>query len=129
MAATRRASSVKGLRTLAQRLPLLSIMTAQHGGAALLKTPYLCQRPQKHLRVPGVAGNNVPIERGTQTDRIGGKQELATALERNERTRLPSGMAGQGDQHNAPVTEEVPLATDHFHRQRMLPFYGEIAAR
>src|SRR5262245_15593354 len=74
------AGSVKYLGPLAQGLPLLSIVTAQDGGAALLKTPYFRQRPHKHLRAQGIARNNVSVERGANADRIGGKQELATAV-------------------------------------------------
>src|SRR5262249_889299 len=123
------ARSVECLGPLAQGLPLLSIMAAHDGGTARLKTPYLRQRPHKHLRVPGVARDNVAVERGAQAERIGGKQEPATAVERNERAHRPLRMAGERHQHNAPVTEKVPLATDRFHRQRMLPFYGDIASR
>ena len=80
-------TSVECLGPLAQGLPLFCIVTAQYGGTALLQTPYLGQRPQEHLPVPGVARDNVPVERGAEADRIRGKQELAATVKRNERAR------------------------------------------
>src|SRR5689334_17253744 len=87
------AKSVECLGSPAQSHPLLSIVPAQDGGTALLKTPYLRQRLHKQLRAPGVAGDNVPVERGAEAERIGGKQELTRTVKRNERARRPSRMA------------------------------------
>src|SRR5215831_8311833 len=95
-AALSRAGSVIGLRSLAKCLPLLSVVAAQDGGAALFQAPNLRQRLQKHLRVRRVAWNDVPIERGAQADRIGGKQKLATAVEPNERAHRPLVWPGSG---------------------------------
>ena len=38
-------------------------------------------------------------------------------------------MAGQGDQHDAAVAEEVALAVDRVRRRRLLPLGGDIARR
>src|SRR5215472_8347581 len=70
---------------LAQRLPLLIVVTANDGRAGFLDPPHRLERLQKCLGVPGIAGCGIRIEAVAQAYRVGRKQELTVTIETYQR--------------------------------------------
>src|SRR5579863_615675 len=113
----------------AQARPLRLVMAANDGGAARFDAPDLGQRLGQYVRVPGVARNDAGIEGRSYADRIGGQEERAGFFQRNQRGGGARRMTGQGDEHDAPIGEQIAFAVDGFGRCRALPFCGEVSGR
>ena len=89
----------------------------------------LGQRFLERRGVPGIARNDAGIERRAQADRIGGEQKRPGFVERHQRAGGAGRMAGQGDQRDAAIAEQIALAVDRVERRRLLPFGRQIAGR
>src|SRR5688572_29245336 len=87
-------TSLIGVGTLAQPLPLRIVVAADHGRALPLDAPYLLPRFQQRVRVPCVARRDITIECRAQAHRVGSKQETPVAIERDQRAHRALRVAG-----------------------------------
>src|SRR5262249_60703511 len=80
------AGSVIGVRASPQALPLRGVVAAQHCCALLLYALDLGKRFYQRVDIPGIARDDITIERFTHADSVGGEQKIgrASCRERGE---------------------------------------------
>src|SRR5215813_13720318 len=77
--------SVIGVRAFAQTLPLLVVVAAQHRRPVPLDVSDFDERLLERISIPGIARDDVAVERGAHADSVGGEQEFTAAVERDKR--------------------------------------------
>ena len=102
-------------------------MAADDRGAGLLDPPHLRERLQLRVDIPGVAGRGIGIEILAQADRVRSEQELAVAVEADQRAERARRMSRQRHQHDAGIAEQILLAIHRLDRLSVVPIGPEIA--
>ena len=106
------------------------VVAADHGGAARSMRLTSASDFTSASAFQVLRGTMPVIERRAQADGVGGEQKRAVAVERDERADRAGRVAGQRDQHDAAVAEQVALAARSSSiGYRLIPLGREIALR